>query len=133
MLNELGVKRINVLFASKKSGMFERVLGEFEEASKYFLDKVVFALVDADLIENERIMDGAKLTRQDLPTVRFFSAKESFSKVFNPEYAEIRKEDIVNYVQQFLDEMGDDEDEEVEDDKEDDENDDGLNDKKDEL
>ena len=106
--------------------MFERVLGEFEEASKYFVDKVVFALVDADLKENERIMDGAKLTRQDLPTVRFFSAKESFSKVFNPEYAEIRKEDIVNYVQQFLDEMADDEDEEVEDD-------DGLNDKKDEL
>jgi hypothetical protein len=112
MLNQLGVKRLNVLFASRSSGMFERVLGEFEEASKYFRDRVVFALVDADLADSDRLIEGAKLTRQDLPTVRFFSARESFSKVFNPEYAEIRREDIVNYVQQFLDEMGEDDEDE---------------------
>ena len=52
------------------------------------------------------------MNRRDLPTVRLFSAKESSSKVFNPEYAELRREDVEKYVQQFLDEMTDDDEKE---------------------
>ena len=106
-LNELGVKSLNVLFASHSSGRFDSTLEEFEAASHRFRGRVVFALVDADLSESKRIMDASKVTRRDLPTVRFFSAKESTSKVFNPEYAEMRREDVENYVQQFLYEMND--------------------------
>ena len=133
MIKEMGLNKINVLFASKKSGFFQRAYEEFEEASKKFKERVVFAVVDADESANDAIMEAAKLTKRDLPTVRLFTFKEAFSKVFNPEYAEIRREDVERYVQEFLDEMGDEDGDVDDDDDDNDDNDGSKESKKEEL
>ena len=121
MIRQMGLTKINVLFASKKSGLFNKAFEEFEEASKKFRDQVIFALVDADLRESDAIMEAAHLNRKDLPTVRLFSFKDAFSKAFTPEYAEIRREDVERYVQQFLDENNDEDGDVEEDDNDEDE------------
>jgi len=96
------IKVHNLLFASKTSQEFEKIMGQFRGSAAQFRGKVIFVLIDTDVDENERVMEFFGLKKEDAPTVRLISLGQDMTK-YKPASSEITSDVITQFVQDFFD------------------------------
>lgn len=96
------IKVHNLLFISKSSADFDKVLAEFKVAAKKFRGQTIFVTIDTDVDENERVMEFFGLKKEDAPTIRLISLAKDMTK-FKPESSELTAEVIEKFVQDFFD------------------------------
>lgn len=75
---------------------------EFKEAAKHFKGRCIFVLIDADVDENERVMEFFGLKKEDAPTTRLISLGQDMTK-YKPESSEIKSAVIQQFTQDFFD------------------------------
>lgn len=95
------IKVHNLLFVSKKSSDYETILAEFKEAAKKFRGQIIFVLIDADVDENERVMEFFGLKKDDAPTIRLISLGQDMTK-YKPESNEMKAAVIEQFVTDFF-------------------------------
>lgn len=96
------IKVHNLLFISKQSSDFEKILGEFREAAKKFRGQTIFVTIDTEVDENERVLEFFGLKKEDAPTVRLISLAKDMTK-FKPENEELTTAVFEQFVQNFFD------------------------------
>jgi len=96
------IKAHNLLFVSKKSSDYEKLLEGFRNVAKDYKDKVLFVTINADEEDHERIMEYFGLKKDDIPEMRLIRLEEEMTK-FKPETDEITEESVRSFVQGVLD------------------------------
>jgi len=96
------IKVHNLLFISKSSADFDKVLAEFRTAAKRFRGQTLFVSIDTDVDENERVLEFFGLKKEDAPTVRLISLAKDMTK-FKPASSELTAAVLEQFVQDFFD------------------------------
>jgi len=96
------IKVHTLLFISKTSADFEKVLGEFKTSAKRFRGQTIFVTIDTDVDENERVLEFFGLKKEDAPTIRLISLAKDMTK-FKPESSELTASVVEQFVQDFFD------------------------------
>uniref|UniRef100_A0A2R5LJC7 Protein disulfide-isomerase n=1 Tax=Ornithodoros turicata TaxID=34597 RepID=A0A2R5LJC7_9ACAR len=96
------VKSHNLLFLSKKSPDYESLVDTFREVAKEFRNKVLFVTINTDDEDHARILEFFGLKKDETPQMRIIQLAEDMTK-FKPETAELKADDIRNFVQGVLD------------------------------
>ncbi|KAF6272446.1 protein disulfide isomerase like, testis expressed [Rhinolophus ferrumequinum] len=73
LIYELQIPNHMLLFASKSSTSFGRVMQHYRAAAQEFQDKILFILVDADEPRNGRIFEHFRITEVDIPSVQILN------------------------------------------------------------
>ncbi|XP_022246039.1 protein disulfide-isomerase 2-like isoform X2 [Limulus polyphemus] len=96
------IKTQNLLFISKLSPEYTKLMEDYNTAAREYKNKVLFVVVDAEKENNERILEFFGMKKEDMPEMRIIQLKDEVSK-FKPETKEISLENIRSFVQDVLD------------------------------
>lgn len=96
------IKVHNLLFISKSSSDYSKVVEEFRTAAKKFKGQIIFVTIDTDVDENERVLEFFGLKKEDAPTIRLISLAKDMTK-YKPESNEISGAVVEQFVQDFFD------------------------------
>lgn len=96
------IKVHNLLFISKSSSDYAKVVEEFRTAAKKFKGQIIFVTIDTDVDENERVLEFFGLKKDDAPTIRLISLAKDMTK-YKPESNEISGAVVEQFVQDFFD------------------------------
>ena len=100
------IKSHSLLFISKKSANFGKVLDQFSAAAKQFKGKLFFVYVNTDGDANTKIMDFFGLKKVDIPAMRLVKVVEKGMIKFKPTFKGVKgitTENVVNFTQSYLD------------------------------
>jgi len=95
------VKNHLLLFVSKISAEFEKILADYKEVAKSFKSKVLFIYVDIDNPENDRILEFFGLKKEQCPTIRLINLGEEMTK-YQPETLNLLPAGIEAFVSDYL-------------------------------
>uniref|UniRef100_A0A1W7R9Z7 Protein disulfide-isomerase n=1 Tax=Hadrurus spadix TaxID=141984 RepID=A0A1W7R9Z7_9SCOR len=96
------IKAHNLLFISKQSDEYEKLLEVFRKVAKDFKNKVLFVTIDIDEEDHERIMEFFGMRKDDAPDMRLIRLEEEMTK-FKPPTTGLSEENIRSFVQGVLD------------------------------
>jgi len=96
------IKHHNMLFISKESSDFDKVIEQFRAAAEEFKGKLQFVYVNTDSEDNAHLMDFFGLIKDELPSVRLISLGDDMSK-FKPTFTEVTTDALVQFSHDFLD------------------------------
>lgn len=96
------IKAHNLLFISKQSSEYEKLVEVFRKVAKEFKKKVLFVTIDIDEEDHERIMEFFGLKKEDAPDMRLIQLEEEMTK-FKPPVPGLEEEKIRSFVQGVLD------------------------------
>jgi len=91
-----------LLFVSKASKEFEKILADYKGAAAGFKGKVLFIFVDIDNAENDRILEFFGLKKEECPTVRLINLGEDMTK-YKPDTVNLLPDGLTAFAQAFLD------------------------------
>uniref|UniRef100_A0A6P7GYS8 protein disulfide-isomerase n=1 Tax=Diabrotica virgifera virgifera TaxID=50390 RepID=A0A6P7GYS8_DIAVI len=95
-------KTILFIFLSKDNqNEYDAISKAARSIAKPFKGKVIFARVDAEREENQRIMDFFKIEKNSVPTARLIDLNEGLP--YKPESNDLTAKNIKKFVQDFLD------------------------------
>lgn len=96
------IKSHTLLFISKTSPEYLDILTVLRNVAKNFKSKLIFVTIDADLEDNERIMDFFGLNKEEVPALRLIRLDEDMTK-YKPETNDFKEETIKAFIQSYLD------------------------------
>lgn len=91
-----------LLFVSKASSEFEKILADYKTTAATFKGKVLFIFVDIDNAENDRILEFFGLKKEECPTVRLINLGEDMTK-YKPETVNLLPDGLAAFAQAYLD------------------------------
>lgn len=97
------MKKHILLFASKKSDVFQGIHDSFSAAAKGFKGKVLFVLVDSDVEDNSRISEFFGINANEIPTVRLINLEADDMTKYKPQTTELTTDNVKAFVQDVLD------------------------------
>ena len=97
------MKKHILLFASKKSDVFQGIQDSFSVAAKDFKGKVLFVLVDSDVEDNSRISEFFGIDAKEIPTVRLINLEADDMTKYKPQTTELTTDNVKAFVQDVLD------------------------------
>ncbi|VDP10205.1 unnamed protein product [Soboliphyme baturini] len=111
-----------ILFASKQSEEFSKVLGYFQDVARKFRGEVgvlfeayanerfvltqqqfqiLFVFINVDVEDNEKIMDFFALKKADVPAIRLISLGDGMLK-YKPDFTELTIENIAKFAEDYM-------------------------------
>lgn len=97
------MKKHILLFASKKSDVFQGIHDSFSAAAKDFKGKVLFVLVDSDVEDNSRISEFFGIDAKEIPTVRLINLEADDMTKYKPQTTELTTDNVKAFVRDVLD------------------------------
>lgn len=96
------IKNHLLLFISKTSDDFQKILDDFKAAAGDFKGKVLHIYIDIDSDDNQRILEFFGLKTEDCPSIRFINLGEDMSK-FKPDFTDLTTDNIKAFTQGVVD------------------------------
>lgn len=90
-----------LLLISKSAGHYDKYVDEIQEAAKQFREQIVFVTVNMDEADHERILEFFGLKKEHIPVMRILTLDKDSTK-YKPENPEITKENVLQFVNDFL-------------------------------
>ncbi|XP_033330377.1 protein disulfide isomerase [Megalopta genalis] len=96
------IKHHLLLCLNKEAGHYDKYVDMMKEPAKTFRGKVLFVTVDTVEADHERILEYFGLKKSEVPAMRIIELEKSIIK-YKPEKPELSTENVVEFVNAFLD------------------------------
>lgn len=95
------IKSHLLMFGSKASGEYEKMIEAARSVAKQFREQVLFVTINADEEDHQRILEFFGMKKEEIPALRIIKLEEDMAK-YKPATTEINADNIKEFVSDFL-------------------------------